>query len=217
MNILIDGKFRSSCLDIDYNRTQCSGSCEDYCRCSKIYNITISKVYLEDITEKIAKETKINFNYISRICSALKLWQPECWYVNCCGGYYGEEIDYVTLESIHLHKLNAILDKIKDKSLSDIIPILLELEYSYLLPELISRTWTEEVIDFSNVIFGVGDFDFWKSKTLSSNVYNENYVGNIGVLIPSNGGGFRLIDGHHRFSAVLNKHQSGYFYVGRYE
>ncbi len=209
-------------VDIDYRMEyDCeSWGCDSICRCGQIeeevvelVNVSgISKfIYdtifddsisskrnlkIESIIGEITEE--INLYTIDRILRINKVFGPLNWDIEINGGYYGDEIGEVILSKYISKKIESELNIAMDiTSLSSRINYLLELEYGYLLKELIGVKWEIVDINKSDIYFGN---DNHKKRVSDKNLefYNDsNYKSIRGVFVKS-GNTLRIIDGYHR-------------------
>lgn len=187
---------------------------DDYCRCSTI-NPEVSSFAYKDIAAKIVRQFDIKnekvIYCIDRICSTISI---EDFYCRSCGGYYGEELDSITINN---HELldrleEAIdiklarkrkLDKLKIESESDDkIRNVLIMEYGYLLEHIKTSSFSIIEIDTKDIIFPQTDY----LKKLSSTKIDsyKNHSGICGIVRLS-GDKYKVIDGYHRISSNLNK------------
>lgn len=147
--------------------------------------------------------------------------------ISIVGGYYGQEIGSVSLDSSsawcqELNKLNADDD-------SALVEGVLKMEYGTLLPQLEGKAWRREIISLSQISYGnpnradmsaeaiegyAGRFnpDSYWNKWMSKNrlskrdrvergVSAAEIPQGVGVLNRSSGK-VRLIDGYHRIAAA---------------
>lgn len=190
--------YYTSILDFDYETSHnCSEEgCDDICRCEKITDTSLSNLDVIKLVKTVTAgiDDKILVYCIDRIIRLQKL-NEDCFDLNTCDGYYGEEISGITMHSEYEKKIAENLRQLK--GLSDIkkIKFVLTLEYGYVLKDL-EHTSKVEVseVDFSLISF---KDDYSKKLCLSENYYDEKFELPRGIFI-RNGGRFRLIDGYHR-------------------
>lgn len=230
MREIVDNDFYYSGVDIEYDREHhCDESgCDSICRCSTIVNTKITSVDTNQIVDtiynkyfKTSKEEKrdsklneilnnidktINLYTIDRIVRTNRLWDKDNFEVNISNGYYGEEVNSVNLEySIAKKTEEDIESSIEIDDLSKRIEFLLQLEYGYILPELIGKNYKVDTIKKEDIVFG-SDGHYRKIQRENLDHYNDiNYQGIRGIVIPKDGK-FKLIDGYHRcFKTDKNK------------
>jgi hypothetical protein len=219
---MIDIDFHYTGIEIDYDRRySCKESgCDDICRCSQIINAKIKSINYNQIIENIydnffdksistERDSKLNsilfditkevdLYTIDRITRIFKLWDKSNWNINIEYGFYGEEIESITInDSISKQIDENIKIAFSIQDLTGRIQFLLGLEYGYLIPELEKCKF--EVIDInkSDLIFG-SDSQLKKVKGEKLEHYNDfNYNGIKGV-VAKKGDKWRLIDGYHR-------------------
>ena len=215
------------CVDLStetYSDCESNG-CDSICRCSTIINEEIRSVDMNLITLKLydnffddSLETTRNLKIesiiygidkpfylysINRILVIKGLWKKENWKINISNGYYGEEIESVTIENKLAIKLQELIKEsfsIKEKN--KIIEFLIKLEYGKLLPEMIGKKYREITIDKSDIVFG-SKINLIKTKLSNLDHYSDDNYNNIrGIVIKRSDGKYRLIDGYNRCYAT---------------
>jgi hypothetical protein len=213
------------CVDIDYHTEyDCeNNSCNDegICRCGSIYDAVVTDVNISQMVNLIYDELfdsstilgkredklnqllygigeDINRYTIDRILRKYKVWDPNYYEIEVCGGYYGQEIDGVFI-------IKNISDKIEEEleiafSIDDLagrVEYLLGLEYGSLLPDLEHCQYEIIEIDKTEINFGsISHHSKVKKKDLEF-YSDKNYKG-IRGLVKFVDGKYRLIDGYHR-------------------
>lgn len=202
-------------VEYDYERSQCT--CDaydrlDYCRCT-----TIERAWVEEINVKLVirklytkycqEHSEINEYCFDRICSAFRIYDKDCYEVESCGGYYGEEIGGVYFEYEEkiveayneLLELNSDLEKIR---------YVLKLEYSYLIDRLLYMTSvTIEEISTEKIKLPQKEYFVKLSKEVIEDYKDRKLP--VAVCIKNKDrfydvfDTYTLIDGYHRF--VANK------------
>ena len=224
MSKLVDNDFKGYGLKYDYNtRSNCdeSGCGDEYiCRCSTIENARVEDVDVKIIVDKIyalyfdnSKSTKrhntinsilygmgkeIDIYTIDRIVRAHKIWKSDNWDISIEGGYYGEELGDIKIIESLAKRIERDLDLAFDiDDLDKRIEFILNIEYGYILPELVNSKYEIVEIKKSDIIFGSDDH-YRKIQTKNLEHYsNKNYSGIRGI-VKEKDGKFRLIDGYHR-------------------
>lgn len=195
-------------IDFDYDRNNDNCHCPDYCRCSVIVNIELTRFSMNNMIDILLKNinSQILKYSIDRIIRSSKLNENDFNLVTC-GGYYGEEVDGLYLSE---EKNKFLSDKISELiELSDIdkIKYVLNLEYGHLLDVV------KESIDFSieNINMNNINFqdDYRKKIDVTENFYDEKFQLPRGIFVKS-GDRYRLIDGYHR---VMKAKSMNYFEV----
>ena len=217
--------------DYDYDtHTDCySHGCNDegICRCETISNAHVTSVNISAMVSEIydsindsslsskrnntintilgGVSKEIDIYTIDRILRINKAFEPSNWEVAVCPGYYGEEIDDVTLDSSVARKIeNEINEALSIIELNKRVEYLLKLEYGHILPELENRQYSVESIERDSVIFG-SDEHYRKVNAKSLEHYSDkNYDGIRGIALIKKDG-YRLIDGYHRCSSTENR------------
>jgi hypothetical protein len=221
-------------IDFQYSGVECeydyiydceSHGCDSICRCSSIDNVTINKIDIPAIVERIYQNyidindlvnqrdnklksilfgtgKELDIYTIDRVIRKYKLFDEYSWDIDICGGYYGEELDGINI-------CKSIARKIEDElniafsidELNGRIEYLLGLEYGLLLPELENCNYEIVELDKSDVVFGsTNHYNKVKQKDLTH--YDEkNYDGIRGVVLEKDGK-LRVIDGYHRIHSA---------------
>lgn len=193
-------RLEQSCfaVDYDYSRTQCTGECSDYCRCTRIYDAHVTQIDLDAIVDSLKLDPQTILGYcIERLFHILKVWQKDAWYVSVQPGYYGEEIGGCSLDAPVAHKLMSHAKELIDLKDNKRVEKVLILEYGFLLEAAKKRKWSIEKLERKTV--RVGQETYYR-KIDASFVYPQNKFP-VGVCLCEGDDQFRLIDGYHRFSA----------------
>jgi len=199
-------------VEYDYIRNCIEEGCDTICRCGKIKDIEISvdriKV-IEYLMEKIISCLKRNnvvckeiTEYcIERILKNYNLGNRDIYYVDCGGGYYGEEIYGVFLD-IYEELVKDICLVLKNEPI-DSIKFILEKEYGY-LTEVVKNSnncCIEEVNIKDLVVSNTDHYVKLDKNTIDS---YKNYKLPIGIYVKGYNK-YRIIDGYHRYQANINK------------
>lgn len=191
------------CVDYDYDRTRCvcPPDSYDYCRCTRIINEVINSVEIKDVSREINDVLSgdlLTHYCIDRILTATKMYEPNNWEINICGGYYGEEIDSVLIDNdklkewlIKFVKLGTDVDKIK---------LALECEYGYVLDKLIELNNLDiKTIPVKDIIVPQKEH-YTKLELDIVDKYKEYDLPRC-LVVKEGNDKYRLIDGYHRMSA----------------
>jgi hypothetical protein len=140
----------------------------------------------------------INRYTIDRVLRKYKVWEPDYYTVEVCGGYYGQEIEGVFLSQNIASKIEEELNiAFSIDDLSGRVEYLLGLEYGSLLPDLEHCHYEIIEIDKTEINFGsISHHSKVKKKDLEF-YSDKNYKG-IRGLVKFVDGKYRLIDGYHR-------------------
>lgn len=186
----------------DYDRTMCTGRCDDYCRCRQIINTKIIEVkpdFIKNVID-IPKISALDKYCLHRLLISSGVMDKDNWEVKVVGGYYGDEID-----GSKFSKENELFKNIENLlSLSNIDKIkeVLKQEYGYLLPKL------EPMTAVSEITANINDIECFNedySRKLDKNIvdkYND-YTG-LRAVCYFVGNKFRVIDGYHRMASARN-------------
>jgi len=218
------------CTSYDYNTEHfCDSSgCYDegICRCGKIKDAYVDSINLSRLTEEIYsqfitgdKKTKrrdiriseilyggeiVDKYCIYRILAINKAYDASYWEVNICGGYYGQEIDDVTIDVYILNIINDQCVKLFQlETLSEKLRYVLELEYGFLLDDV-------KDCDFELISIYKNYIDFKK--------LNQNHITNVKMedlshydssnyelprgIVRGEIDNYKIIDGFHRIIAA---------------
>lgn len=215
----------TSAIDYDYNRVQADDhdeSCaDDYCRCSTIEDCVITKVnqveFVRVIKEYLSIDTG-NDSFNNDIINICKDLSDTDFSFNICGGYYGEEMGSITLESHIVNKLTNIFcvkayrrEKLKkielnqkksDYILDEYVKRILTEEYGYVLDSLKNSRFTIIEVNTKDIVFPQKDYnEFIKNSNLSGYKNKKGICG----LVKKVDKKYHVIDGYHRINANLDK------------
>lgn len=204
-------------VEIDYNmRYDChDSSCKEefMCCCGVIEDARVKDFYpgsIEDwLGSTMPKEASDLDQYILE--RLVKLTVPkEMFHIDKSPGYYGEEIDSVTIDTgtgAYQEFARKIETFNRLTSTTQQVQMILTLEYGYLLPEVAAvEEWD---------VLNVAIKDVQASEDVLGRISQEiaqKYAqyppshGIRGVVVPK-GSGFRLVDGFHRFAAWTGKYE----------
>lgn len=225
---MIKGENFVDFVDCDYYiSNDCdSYGCDSICRCSKIEDIHVVSVnvigmvdYLYEIYFDNSKSSRrnrkidnvlgditddINYYTIDRILRINKVYICDNWNIKICNGYYGEEIEDITLcDDISIKIENELDIAFNILDLSKRIEYLLELEYGYLLDELKDKKYELSIINKSDIIFG-SKSQYKKVKDMDLTFYNNLYKSYRGIVIEKDTK-YKLVDGYHRCLSTSGK------------
>jgi hypothetical protein len=229
MSKLKDKDFRWV-IDYDYDtRYSCQESgCDMICRCGTIHSEVITKIDVDAIVGEIYSEyfdnslstirnntinnilngitKEIDIYTIDRIIRYHKVFDSNVWEINITGGYYGEEIDTITLDTHVALQIEQDIDiALSIDDLSGRIEYLVGLEYGHLLPELEGCSYDIIEVNKKDIIFGSdGHYQKIKEKKLD-HYLDSNYSGIRGIVIKKErkiSDQWRLIDGYHRCTST---------------
>lgn len=211
----------------DYNTNY---SCEEYdcrdegiCRCSKISNAKVEEIDLISITNHLygklidtdlkssnrnKKLNNILYGFdideycFNRILTINKLWDTEIYEINICRGYYGQEVESITIQDSILRKIeNQFEEVLNFDSLSDKIRYILTLENGYLLESIKDVNFVFGEISNSDINIKNSDHHI---KSISKKKFYEHYPYLHGIL-KEKSGKYKIIDGHHRILSTKDK------------
>lgn len=202
---ILDKDFRYE-MELDYDRQRhCREErCGHICRCSTIHNAKILSVNVQSIADEFNQLSSDIFTRycINRAVVNQKLWETDNWDISITKGYYGEEIDSITLIRETKNKLgDTITHILSAETNKEKLFIVLKQEYGYILPELEDKEF--EIRNMPVALINAGAEDHYRK--LDKNIVKsyKDYVLPIGVGIIKKGEKIRLIDGYHRLSSSI--------------
>jgi hypothetical protein len=213
---------------IEYE-TQGTYDCENHgcrdegiCRCYKIYNVEISKIDVLSITMDIYSQiyntkskqykrdnklNKILFGFdsdieiycIDRVLRNHKIYNTDLWEGNWSSGYYGDELDSITLNSGVFNKIIESLSTLTTLgTLKEKIEYVLNGEYGYLLDVLKNKKYRVEKVKTSDIVFAQTEYHKKIDKNL--NFYDDSKYDLIRGVCLLNDDKYKVVDGYHRLT-----------------
>ena len=223
-------------LDGYYNCENHGCNDEGICRCytitdCKINQISIPKIaqkifldYFDTRSESYSRDQKLFgliyntdplelpffWQYvINRLLVLNKVYLKENWKSNWSSGYYGDELDSISIEDTLFKKLQTDLEKVIElNQIPQVVEYLLEKEYGYVIDKIKGKSYTIEEIDTFDLFFPQNNHH---QKVLSKDLsyLDDKYFGNNsddiqGVCIKE-GNKYKVIDGYHRLTYFSKK------------
>lgn len=191
-------------IDFDYDRSCCH--CNDsICRCTTIENTTINKIDVDHIIDELYErhsrtDSPIDLYCFNRICYKFGIYDKDNYWIETCGGYYGEEIKGVWFENEE-QVYDAYYNVLACETDAEKIQYILELEYGY-LTEAIQNITVAELIETNPSNISPPQLEYLKKVDKDVIESYRDWKHPIGVCIRDNER-YKLIDGYHRF--VANK------------
>lgn len=175
---------------------------EGICRCSTIENFTIKEINANGIAESFCELADDEFTKycIHRAVINCRIWDTSLWEYSICGGYYGQEIEYVKMTSDLANHLRKFISEIlKCRNNQKNLFSVLNAEYGYILPELNKiKDFKIENVNIQDI--HVGNLDHYKKLDKKIVDQYSSYNLPVGVCVKKSGE-YRLIDGYHRLAA----------------
>ncbi len=197
-----DVKYRVS-VDYDTNCENCDDN--DYHRECKLENIkvSISPHYAAELagfeTSKSPRNSLLAFLFFRWV------FDPNDIYVTTCGGYYGDEIDKVTIEdSGDIDHFNDLLQQ--DRS-DLIVQMIMNKHYNYIRSEILAvKEWelksvSVKELDIPSNTISRADLSLYKS--FGNSIFDSVSWFPGCIALPSSDK-FKIIDGFHRLKAYLD-------------
>lgn len=198
--------------DYEYDRTSCTGRCDDYCRCTRIIDAQVKKIgaplssvylrtkkvdagYWESGTVRV--QSVIEQYAIDRLFRIHKLYDTDNWELKISGGYYGEECDgSQPLDHVRNAFERDVLACL-DMPLLDVVKFLLEKEYDT-MHKSIEHVTHAEIVELDPRGLTRQEEHFSRAKREAKDSYGLTDGIPVGIVYE----GSRLIDGYHRTSLV---------------
>jgi len=176
----------------------------DYCRCQVITDARCTNPNYYNLYSSVVGKCKLSPIKKYVLDRVIRSLNAEDFVVNIRGGYYGEEIDSVTLNEEKRDKINAILADLEQMDDNKAVETSLIFEYGYLLDSVVGKKWRiEKNVPIDNITFG-GNYEKINRNTTKAyaiEMVDNNEYGPA-VLCLEQSGKFRLIDGRHRLAAA---------------
>lgn len=216
-------------VEYDYDATyDCENSfCneEGICRCSTIHDARVTEIDLVSLSEYFyhklmdigsksgKRDSSINdilyggknvdLYFINRILTINKVYNTYNWEVETCGGYYGDEIENVSLSNFEkvISECNHLLSI---DNLSDKVRYILKLEYNKVLDSLKDKEFEIITINKSDINFDLSNQKHLKLINNKDLSFYKDYPYYCGIVKRS-GSKFKIIDGYHRLSTVKKR------------
>lgn len=191
----------------DYSCDESGCNSEGICRCETISDAEV--LTLPDITEVVAsifrnkkKDTALAYCLDRILRQYIK--STSDFTVDVSGGYYGQEIDGV---SLHNSKLTTDFAKIKDAAtITERINLILIKEYGHLLPKMQNYQYKIETVSLKDIKIANQNYlqrvDSEKVSLYESEVKKMTYP--ICICERDSSGALVLLDGYHRYTACKN-------------
>ena len=193
-------------IEYDYDRSRCT--CNDsICRCTEIIDTHIDNVDVDKIIEILYKKHSRTDSYIdaycfNRICYKFGIYDKDNYWIETCGGYYGEEIKGVWFENEE-QVYDAYYNVLACETDAEKIKYILELEYGY-LTDTIKNITTVEFTETTPNNIHPPQADYLRKVNENVIEAYRDWKAPIGVCI-KDCGKYKLIDGYHRFVANKDK------------
>lgn len=217
----------------DYSCSERGCDDEGICRCFRISEVEINSINLMSLTTNIfdqlfpnksdknhLRDKKINsilFDFdpqnqditnrycIYRILVKHKIYETDKWYASWSGGYYGDEVDDISIEEKHFEPaIKDIEHMISLPSMEEKINFILTLEYGKILDKLIGKKYQIEWVSKGNIVFGQENhLKNVLHKTLD--FYSDSLYQLPRGISYFDGEKFRIVDGYHRVSQTKKK------------
>jgi len=191
---------------VDYESesgTSCDGTCGDYmCHHGTITVTGIRQVVVSSLVSTMGySQTQETGFWVDRIMTALEVWQPDVWNVHIGHGYYGQEVQGITMDRELACRCDSQIAKVAAlKTLTAKVRLILKLEYGYLLPVIAKESWIRKSVPFKSLVFGQDEHYRRLSPRIREMYQNYPAKWPVAFCVTSPDGKFRIIDGYHRSS-----------------
>ena len=218
-------------IDYDYDYTHnCSsyGCNEDgICRCGEIIDARVESVDVESIADYVmdGKKDPLLKYCIERILVTNKIYEDHHWYLDVGPGYYGDEINGISLESAnefdkklnHLFSLQTDSERIRYALIEEygyLLEVIKDLEFSI---EKVSRDDIKIPNDHYHAKITPDSYSMYVDKTTKPGPwankiyqgpiteYAYSYKGPACVVREDDDGNLILVDGYHRYTALQHR------------
>ena len=219
-------------VDGNYNCENHGCNDEGICRCYQIDSVSINHVSIRKISSQIfenlfntasdswKRDSKLfgliynvnplELNYlwdycISRILVINKVWDKSKWISKWSSGYYGDEVDKVSINSVTFSKIKKDLSEIQSiNSLPEMIQYLLKREYGKVLDKIIDKNYTIKEVNSEDIYFPQqSHYQKVISKDLS--YLQDSREDDIQGICFEENNKYNVVDGYHRLSYYKNK------------
>jgi hypothetical protein len=183
--------------------TRCT--CEGICRCSSIQSVIIKHVPINSIIAQIVSDNKLKCSQIElycidRILRAFKIYETSSWDVIFCRGYYGQEIEKITLNNYKeiCADINKMLSAKSDRTK---IEQTLVSEYGYVLDSLVLVDYVPATIPKAKISFN----QVYVKKVDKKDFYSDVHYDSFRAIVIKDHDHYRLVDGYHRVTSSMKK------------
>lgn len=200
--------WRYGAAEYDYESgSSCGDECEGYCHHTTVNNVEITEVNVDYIVKELTTGCKdvLTSYCIDRVIHSSKLHETSSWAANVGRGYYGQEVNGVSLKDDVKKQLIEQLAELNSLT-SDIerIKKVLEYEYGYILPKIKDLT-TAKVVSVKIDEIKILNDEYLRKVSKETVDYYQSYELPRGVCMKE-GDHYSLVDGYHRmFSALKYK------------
>lgn len=193
-------------VEYDYDNDTSNCQCApDYCRCGTITNAKVTSI--SPCNARTLVDEYVHGDEIERLLAFMffrHCLKGDDFYVKVCGGYYGEEIDGVTLESNKVDHFNTLIESKDHRS---ILAMILTHHYGYVLPDLLDyKEWEIRTVSLKDIyvpkagmqqVTDVG-YQYWNDAGIPS-----YYPGCL--VMPCCDNKLKIVDGFHRWTHFTSK------------
>ncbi len=226
---MIENNFKYCVEWQDHGRYDCDNhGCNDegICRCYQIDSVKIKHISIRKITDQIFRNlfdlnsdswkrdqklfdliysTDLELYYfwefcINRVLTINKVWNTSNWTTKWSSGYYGDEIDSISIKKSIFNKVHQDLSTIKEiGTLPGIIQYLLTREYGHVLEKLVNKDYTIKQVDVDDIYFPQ---DKHHKKVLYKDLsyLEDSREDDIQGICLEENNKYNVVDGYHRFT-----------------
>jgi len=200
--------------DCEYDTTGCTSECinsDGCCRCKKILNARVENIDYREIAKDVSlfieidSTSKTAENILYAVEKYIKnTISSDSFDINIIEGYYGEEIDSIKLNCSKANEFINFAKQLVGKRNTEILKLASTLEHGQLLKD------HENICDVK--IYSITLKDLINKLVITNHNPDINKISELMVdkklnnliVIKDNNKKLKLIDGHHRFQAILN-------------
>jgi len=178
---------------------------EGICRCSVIVSTKIIRFDINAISNQLISEFDCVFKKYAADRVVRKLIRhSDCFNISVSGGYYGEEISSILLQDTVQKEIRAHFDIIKKlKSNIKLVQYALEVEYGYVLPQLLELKSAKIITIDKNLIILPNKKHYDNLSSIYVDQYKNYKLPR--CIVKKVNDTYKLIDGNHRHKASNSK------------
>jgi polyhydroxyalkanoate synthesis regulator phasin len=192
--------------EVDYDTSyNCDDGCDPYCRCGEIENERMTSIDYNAIAQDVMDYLNCEDDNVLYPLSKYieKTVNSDSFNIHVENGYYGQEIGSIELNSGTVSVIIEYAQNLINKSSETLITEGLIQEHGYLLNR------NESISDVINHEWKLSEFldklvitNFNPNKEKIQKLIDAKYFN--GFITKDDNGKMKLIDGHHRFQALIN-------------
>jgi hypothetical protein len=228
MNLKEKDFIYNGCIEYkyEYARDCDSYGCDSICRCGRIEDASVEvdmtklveelyEFYLSGDTLVEVRDNKLrNLLYgtnkefdlytIDRIVRKYRLWDSCNWDIEVVGGYYGQELESITIDAGIANQIDTYMGCAFSLSFNEQVELLIRMEYETILDDLKDVDYEIVTLETEDIILSNVDYKKSLVKEHFTHYDDYEYDGIRGIVLLKNGR-YKLIDGYHRMTTTKSK------------